>query len=399
MKSLSASGAGVHCLWPALLSKGVCTAFGLYAIAALAEVGKDWGVERQSYRDPVTGINICELTRGPSASDNLYFHFSNFTADNRYVIFVSDRTGWWQIYRVNVDTGQIIQLTDSAGVQARTACPDPANARRLFYLKGAEVVALDFLDFTSRKVGDIPPPYVGGFEQPSLSEDGKRLTLAKQRDATTWEIGLMEIETGQYRTVITQGFRIGHVQHSPKAALIFYVWETGGYAPQRSWLVNADGSGNRPFYVRTDPKAWFTPLKEWVTHEAWISGTGEMTMIIDKLGVMIVGPEGTSRVVSEGHYWHGAGRPDGRVLVLDDAEGRLWLVETATGNRRLLATETRRQVRSVHPHASFDRLGRYVQFHSGHSHETVALIDLSQPLPASGAGTQPAWWAPPTLPR
>jgi hypothetical protein len=56
------------------------------------------------------------------------------------------------------------------------------------------------------------------------------------------------------------------------------VWETSGHAPQRSWLVNVDGSGNRPFYVRTDPETWFTPLKEWVTHEAWVKETGGMAL-------------------------------------------------------------------------------------------------------------------------
>ena len=106
----------------------------------------------------------------------------------------------------------------------------------------------------------------------------------------------MNVQTGEYKTVITQGFRLGHVQHSPTDPIIFYVWETGGYAPQRTWLVNADGTGNRPFYARTDQKTWFTPLKEWITHEAWIAGTGEMTMINDKQGVMIVNKDGTARM-------------------------------------------------------------------------------------------------------
>ena len=52
----------------------------------------------------------------------------------------------------------------------------------------------------------------------------------------------MHVQTGEYRTVITQGFRIGHVQYSPTDDSIFYVWETGGYAPQRTWLVDADGT-------------------------------------------------------------------------------------------------------------------------------------------------------------
>ena len=53
------------------------------------------------------------------------------------------------------------------------------------------------------------------------------------------------------------------------------------------------------------------------------------------------------------------------------------MTDTATGSVRLLATGLRDTVR-VHPHASFDRRGQFVQFHSGRTHETVALIDLRE---------------------
>ncbi len=343
-------------------------------------VGRDWGIERQSYLDPATGVRVWEMAAA-GASDNLYFHFSNFTADNRYLLFSSNRTGVAQFYRVEVETGRIVQLTDDPANTGRGICPDHTEARRVYLLRNADVIALDILDFTERKIGTIPKPHVGGFQQPTLSGDGAWLTLTKQRDAQNWEIGRMNVRTGEYRTVLTQGFRIGHVQHSPTDPIIFYVWETGGYAPQRTWLVNADGSGNRPFYARTDPKSWFTPLKEWITHEAWIAGTGEMTMINDKQGVMIVDKEGAARMVREGDYWHAAARPDGKFLVLDDNRGRLWLMETATGSTRLLATGLRDAVRTVHAHASFDRRGHYVQFHTGRTRETIALIDLRE-LPA-----------------
>ncbi len=352
----------------------------LMSITVLAQVGKDWGVERQSYLDPVTGVRVWEMTT-TGASDNLYFHFSNFTADNRHLLFSSNRTGATQFYRVEIETGRIVQLTDYKGGTARGLCPDHTDARRVYLLRGDEIIALDILDFSERKVGVIPKPYIGGFQQPSLSGDGGWLTITKQRDAENWEIGLMNTKTGEYKTVITQGFRIGHVQHSPTDPIIFYVWETGGYAPQRTWLVNADGTGNRPFYARTDPKTWFTPLKEWITHEAWIQNTGEMTMINDKQGVMIAAKDGAARMVREGDYWHAAARPDGKFLILDDNKGRLWLMETATGTTRLLATSVRDTVRAVHAHASFDRRGHYVQFHSGRTRETVALIDLRE-LPA-----------------
>ena len=348
-----------------------------------ADVGKDWGVERQSYVDLLTGTRIEEMTREPAVSDNLYYHFSNFTADNRFLIFASKRSDSWQLFRAEVKTGRLVQLTDSPGVGSRSACPDHTNARRLYFLRGPEVFALDVLDFSERKVGEIPKPHIGGFGQPTLSGDGKWMALSKQRDEANWEIGVMDTGTGSYRTVITQGFRIGHVQHSPTDSVIFYVWETSGYAPQRSWLVNDDGTANRPFYARTDPKTWFTPLKEWVTHESWVKDTGEMTMINDKQGVMLVAKDGTARMISEGDFWHATARPDGKFLVLDDSRGRLWLMETATGNKRLLATGIRDKVHTVHAHASFDRLGRYVQFHTGRTHETVALIDLNKLAPLS----------------
>ena len=343
-----------------------------------SDVGRDWGVERQSYLDPVTGARIQELTKAGCASDNLYFHFSNFTADNRFLIFASNKSGSWQLFRAEVETGRLVQLTDASSLSPRGGCPDHTKGRRLYYLRGPEVIALDILDFKERKVGEIPKPHLGGFGQPTLSGDGKWMALSKQRDQTNWEIGLMETATGAYRTVITQGFHINHVQHSPTDSVIFYAWETGGYAPQRSWLVNDDGIGNRPFYARTDPKMWFTPLKEWVTHEAWVKDTGEMTMVNDKQGVMLVAKDGAARLVSEGEYWHAAARPDGKFLVADDMSGRLWLLETATGKKRLLATGIRDKVHSVHAHASFDRLGHYIQFHTGHTHETVALIDLRE---------------------
>jgi oligogalacturonide lyase len=343
-----------------------------------SDVGRDWGVERQAYSDPVTHVRIWDITKPGSASDNLYFHFSNFTADNRYLIFVSDRTGSTQLFRFEAETGKITQLTDGPKVNARSACPDPTTARRLYYLRGPAVFVLDILDFSTRKLGDIPGPHLGGFQQPSMSGDGRWLTVAQQRDASTWEIGLMSTATGEYRTVITQGFRIGHVQHSPTDPVIFYVWETGGFAPQRTWLVQADGTQNRPFYARPDPKTWFTPLKEWITHEAWVQNTGEMTMINDKQGVMLVSQDGSARMIGAGDYWHAAARADGKLLVLDDAKGRLWLLEAATGNTRLLATGIRDGVRSVHGHPSFDRLGHFVQFHSGRVHETVSLIDLRE---------------------
>jgi oligogalacturonide lyase len=360
-----------------VLARLCLISIGLFAAATVrpAALPRDLGCERRDYADPVTGVTVTELTGPERPADNLYFHFSNFTADNRHVLLIATVDGVRSLCRVEVESGRLVQLTAAPAFNPASACPDPADARRVYLLRGAEVWALDVDTAAARRVGEIPPPHIGGFTQLSPGGDGRRLAVGKQRDAANWEIGLLDTQTGAYRTVLTQGFRIGHVQLHPSAPVIFYVWETGGYAPQRTWLVNTDGTGNRPFYARTDPAQWFTPLKEWVTHEAWVAGTGEMTMVNDKLGLMLVNLAGEARLVREGRYWHAAASPDGARLVADDFEGRLWLITTATGEARLLATGLRDTVR-VHPHPSFDRHGHFVQFHSGRRHETVALIDL-----------------------
>lgn len=367
--------------------KTVCLGMAWWCAASIAMadggVGKSWGVERRAYTDPVTGIRVQEITAEGVHADNLYYHVSNFTADNRYLVFQSRRTGSMQLYRYAPDTGEIVQMTDDPMLAAATAYPDPKDGSRVYFMRGAELRALNVNTFTQKTIGVVPGPSVGGHQQPSVSGDGKWITVTKQRDDSNWEIGVIHAETGEYKTVITQGFRIGHVQHSPKSDLIFYVWETGGYAPQRSWVVKRDGTGNRPLYAPTDPKAWITQQKEWLTHEAWVTNTGDMTMVNDKVGVMVVSPDGKSRIAREGRYWHASARADGKYIAIDDAEGRIWLAETATGNIRLLATGYRDKVRAVHAHLSFDRTGRYIQFHTGRMHETVALIDLVQELPKS----------------
>lgn len=346
----------------------------LLTLRLMGQAGKDWGVEHQSYADPVTGVKVTELTGAAVKSTNLYYHFPNFTADDRNVIFTSNRGGGTQIFRYEVSSGKVVQLTADAKTSASTACPDPVDPNTIYYFQGADLMKVS-ASGESRRVATIPG-IQGGVHQPTLSGDRKFLTAAFQRDAQTWEIGLVELATGAYRTVIRQGFRIGHVQHSPTDPLIFYVWETGGYAPQRSWLVNTDGTGNRPFYYRSDPKTWFTPLKEWATHEAWVQKTGQMTMILDKTGVILVEKSGESRMLKEGNFWHAAASPDGKRVVVDDFQGRLWLLEPATGNLKLLVTGLRDKVRAVHAHASFNRAGNRILFNSGRTHETIGMISL-----------------------
>jgi hypothetical protein len=260
-----------------------------------SEAGKDWGVEKQSWIDPATNVRIWEMTANKGEANTLYFHSPDFSRDNRYLYFTSSRSGSNQIYRMPMPEGRIVQFTGTSGVGALV--PDYADPRRIYYQRGTEIVALDVESFAERKVGNVPGG--GGL---TLSGNGKWLAMKRHIDSNNSEIGLVSTDTGEYRMVARTGFHIGHVQHSPTQPVIFFAWETNDYAPRRSWLVNTDGTGLRPFYYRLERKDWFTQLKEVVTHEAWIMGAGDMTMVNHHVGIMVVKTGGTSRLICPGRY-------------------------------------------------------------------------------------------------
>ena len=88
--------------------------FGYATGAYASDAGRDWGIERECYPDPVTKLQICEIA-SKGVAQNLYFHFPNVTADNHYLIFTSDRTGKFQVFRADIESGRIVQLTDVPG--------------------------------------------------------------------------------------------------------------------------------------------------------------------------------------------------------------------------------------------------------------------------------------------
>ncbi|MEZ4826238.1 MAG: hypothetical protein R3C61_08075 [Bacteroidia bacterium] len=64
---------------------------------------------------------------------------------------------------------------------------------------------------------------------------------------------------------------MGHLQSNLGFGADCFCWETGGKSPQRTWIVNADGTGLRPLY----PESPY----EWVTHEAIITPAGTIAIM------------------------------------------------------------------------------------------------------------------------
>ena len=397
-------------------------------VPAQAQVGKRFPSEKSSIVDRVTGRPLTLLTSGANSDAKIYPTHPQWAADGVHILFrSSDRTAdkSSQIFAVNEITGDIYQLTEGPDVGVGNI-----NVARLtnkvYYTRGAgtrggsidnsdgatslleiDLTALINASNTSarpskgpeRLVGTLPKGFIGagGF---TLDADEKTAYFGfDQRRAPRREPGqpvpqvpggllAMDLANGATRTVLEVPFRMGHVQANPlKAGEILYCHETGGDAPQRMWIVNADGSNNRPVFQEAPT--------DWVTHEQFADADHVIFNLMGHkpdlrqrpTGIMVVNlRNGTVENLGQtdsyynrrsplefndaniprdnlGGFWHNAVTYDRRFAAADDFEGSVHLIDRRTGKRTLLTTGHR--MRPDHAHPSFSPDGTRLLIQSG----------------------------------
>jgi len=81
------------------------------AATANASIGARLPAEWKTSRDPETGRTLRQLTGAKANSYPLYYFIPSITSDNRYLVFHSERSGWVDLYRMDLNDGAITQLT------------------------------------------------------------------------------------------------------------------------------------------------------------------------------------------------------------------------------------------------------------------------------------------------
>lgn len=385
---------------------------------AQAQVGKQFPSEKQIVLDRVTGRPLTVLTSSTFNDSKIYPTHPQWAADGEHILFRSNTRsadGFPQVFAVNELTGRITQISEGEGVDAGSI-----NVARLsnkvYYLrrgKGEAPTTLIEVDLTAllaeprtpgnkveRVAGTLPAGFLsaGGF---TLDADEKSAYFGfDQRRAPPRERGqpvpqvpggllAMDLSNGRTRTVLEVPFRMGHVQANPlKRGEILYCHETGGDAPQRMWIVNADGTGNRPVFQEHPD--------DWVTHEQFADADHVIFNLLGhtaKLrqrpsGIMVVNlRDGTVENLGQpdsyynsskperysdpniptgvrlGGFWHNAVTYDRRFAASDDFDGNIHLIDRKTGNRTLLSTGHR--MRPDHAHPSFSPDGSRLLIQSG----------------------------------
>jgi oligogalacturonide lyase len=406
-------------------------------ISVQAQIGRRFPSERKVIKDPVTGTELTFLTSTPAGDSKIYQTHNQWTADGKWLIFRSDRVKG-EAMAVNEKTGEMVQVTEGGYTGMLNIA---RNSMKLYFMrkKGGDQVrnSLDIIEvdleklFSDSKSGTLkpesayqricgitPPEWEAGGDMAldggedwvwfrvGKKEAGKHLPEGTKMEGSFGPrrmgagpagIAGMNIHTGETKYVVSVPFQIGHIQCNPwVSGQIVFCWETGGKAPQRTWIVNSGGTGLRPLYPESE--------YEWVTHEAVISSDEVVIAImghrktpntsgIDVQGTGVNGanpgqepawgPSGTrekptglaivninsremtiaGQIPTGSGFWHVNGSADKRFVAGDDFARNIYLIDRKTHEMILLSTG-HKATAADHPHPTFSPDGTRIQIQS-----------------------------------
>lgn len=75
-------------------------------------IGTRYPVEWKNWEDPETGRTIRQFTSSPANNYPLYYFIPSLTPGEDRLVFHSERTGSLQLFSLETDSGEIVQLTD-----------------------------------------------------------------------------------------------------------------------------------------------------------------------------------------------------------------------------------------------------------------------------------------------
>jgi hypothetical protein len=230
-----------------------------------------------------TGRPWRQLTSGRANSYPLYYFTPSITSDGRYLIFHSERTGWVQLHRLDMHTGDTAQLTDGHTRESGWAiwCQPHLRGiynhlsslnvvkREVYYFQDDEIRSTHVDTLANRLVRRMPGRMPIG--QTSFSPDGRLFAFIhadremfqraisdrealinmgqfgwgpeheQWRNRVPCTIGLIDTATGDYRDALRLDHHAHHVLFlDNRRLLINHPKNDHGM-----WTINLDGTGYR----------------------------------------------------------------------------------------------------------------------------------------------------------
>jgi oligogalacturonide lyase len=258
--------------------------------------GQIYPPEWHDYADPLTGRRVRQLTNSSSEDYHLYFYNLSVTPDGKYLIFLSERTGLSNLFRLDFATGEITQLTDARPVRAEywpfteaiqgvgSCLPAIGNrGKEAFYFEGTELFAVDIENAKQRHLLSLPSERRPSMLQANASGDtlvfatwdeslfmkrsqraygGEKFPDEQFFQETTSTILRVDALTGKSEQVLCkEKFWINHVHLNPHDRDLILFCHEYSSLPDRMWLLDLATHKCDPIPGQG--------ADEWYEHEFW----------------------------------------------------------------------------------------------------------------------------------
>ncbi len=279
-------------------------------LEAASDLLEKYPSEKSEALEPDTGLRVIRWTASESLDRPLYFTSQSVTADDRWLVFLSERDGHPNFYRIDRCSGNITRLTDNRegslasycypsdnwqGLGKSSPCLD-SERKVLFYIQ-ANVVWRICLETLERvRLFSIPSGWWTAFTH--ISPDGRLLCVPctppeafPSGQTTQWEqldtvpqrlaelghrtrLYLVDTATGEARILTEMPLWVTHVNFMPDNSGRLLANSEGMASfrtgrPPRIWCVEADGT-YRPLFDQPEGMQVnhenFTRAQNWVVY-------------------------------------------------------------------------------------------------------------------------------------
>ena len=205
---------------------------------ATTNAGRRWPSELTVHKDPVSGAAVRQLTNYRAHSNHSYFTYPCWYDQGRKLVIASDRDNRVNLFGVDLESGELTQLTDwdPAKVSNRHSLSKNPVREEIVFFYDDTVSVLDLATLQSRPLMKRPPGYTGNLAD--FTADGKYVVTGFSQDlsdrfpvdlahgyigfheiwaakphSTIWKIPL---EGGEPQRVYEENYWLGHFNASPK---------------------------------------------------------------------------------------------------------------------------------------------------------------------------------------
>ena len=278
--------------------------------------------EHSIFRDAATGRLVHQMTSAAAINHATYFLQSSFTPGDEAMIFISDRSGSFQLFEINpFPLGAIRQITDGPPIHAFSPAIR-SDGRTIYFVRGAGLWELDRGGLAERRIVEFEGAQLG---EPSLSADGWAVMAIKQHGASGLAVGKVD---GSAWSVIPFPRTVIHPQFHPTEPE--WIEFSGDPAP-RMHRVRRDGSDMECLFAHGND--------HFIVHETFLGATGNLVYTVWPKALCVMEWKTRRRHIITGfNAWHITPNRAGTKILCDTnhPDRGIFLIDAVTGARELV---------------------------------------------------------------